>query len=115
MSVDCDGKRGIRTNCKILDLERGAVCLYEWQVGLEGENHKYWLEHDCETPGTYPSKDSKTGNTQFPSGNMKYENLELSKEKEMTFIKSDSCFCKWSTLLEAFGITITWLNMFSHI
>lgn len=27
LSVDCDGKRGIRTNCKILDLERGAVCL----------------------------------------------------------------------------------------
>lgn len=47
-----------------------------------------------ETLGTYPSKDSKTGNTQFPSGNMKYENLELSKEKEVTFIKSDSCFCK---------------------
>lgn len=47
-----------------------------------------------ETLGTYPSKDTKTGNTQFPSGNMKYENLELSKEKEVTFIKSDSCFCK---------------------
>lgn len=30
LSVDCDGKIVMeRINCKILDLERGAVCLYE--------------------------------------------------------------------------------------
>lgn len=57
-------------------------------------------------------KITKTGNTQFPSGNMKYENLELSKEKEMTFIKSDSCFCQ---VIYPSGSIWNHCNMTKHV